>query len=108
MSDPAVWDISKDLTNAKIPHLRVHKPKLRKWGTTLVIFAQVGRPPVYSTVTETFHINIRVVFKISNLQIIYLSIFFSPYRMMFAQEHQEMVHAIHRKCAHFILNHFPI
>ena len=24
------WDCSKDSTNAKIPHLRVHKPKLRK------------------------------------------------------------------------------
>ena len=32
------WDSSQDSTNAKIPHLHIHKPKQCKVGTALVIF----------------------------------------------------------------------
>ena len=35
---------SKEPTNAKIPHLREHKPKLLKWGTAIVIFTKGGDP----------------------------------------------------------------
>ena len=38
------WDCSKDSTNAKFPHLHIHKLKPWKWGTVLVIFSQVGDP----------------------------------------------------------------
>ena len=38
------WDCSKDSTNLKFPHLHVHKLKPRKWGTALMILAEVGDP----------------------------------------------------------------